>query len=41
MRRNIFIGMGALAALGSAFVATTHCCERLNFLAAMGLLQPG
>ena len=39
--RKILIGLSALAALGSAFVATSHCCERLNFLAAIGLLQPG
>ncbi len=40
MRKLLIIG-GSLAALASAFVATAHCCERLNFLAAMGLLQPG
>ena len=39
--RKLLIAGGALASLASAFVATSHCCERLNFLAAAGLVQPG
>lgn len=39
--RKALIALGAAGALLGSFVATSHCCERLNFLATLGLAKPG
>lgn len=39
--RKLVIGHGTALALVSAYFATSHCCERVNLLAAVGLAEPG
>ena len=39
--RKILIFLGGLATLGTASLATSQCCERVNVLAVLGLAEPG
>ncbi|MEO6594337.1 MAG: hypothetical protein ABIP94_06255 [Planctomycetota bacterium] len=40
MRRALLFSSGSVSLLAS-YLATSHCCERLNVFAAVGLMKPG
>jgi hypothetical protein len=41
MKRFALIFGCATIALLTSYLATSHCCERLNIFAAVGLMKPG
>lgn len=41
MRRLLLLTASGSISLVTSYVATSHCCERVNVLAAVGLAEPG
>ena len=41
MKRHIILAIGTTVTLLTAYLATSHCCARLNILAIVGLAAPG
>ena len=39
--RHMIITLGVVATLLTAYLATSHCCERLNIFAVVGITAPG
>jgi len=41
MKRHMILAVGSIATLLSAYLATSHCCTRVNILAIVRLAAPG
>ena len=41
MKRHFILAVGTIVTLLTAYLATSHCCARVNILAIVGLTAPG